>query len=98
MALLLSMLPLYFFGNLHCLGMCGPLVMMIGHHQYRYFYFFGRLLSFSLAGMAAGAVGAVANVFFQHYHLAEATSFLFGGILLVLGVYTLSGWTYPGHQ
>lgn len=92
------MLPVYLFGNLHCLGMCGPLVMMIGHHNYRYFYFLGRLLSFSLAGMAAGGVGAVANVFFKHYHFAEATSFLFGGVLLVLGICTLLGWSYPGHQ
>lgn len=98
MALFFAMLPVYLFGNLHCLGMCGPLVMMIGHHRYRYFYFFGRILSFSLAGMAAGAVGAVANVFFKYYHLAEATSFLLGGGLLILGIYTLAGWSYPGHR
>jgi len=92
------MLPLYLFGNLHCLGMCGPLVMMIGQHRYRYFYFLGRTLSFSLAGMVAGAVGAVADSFFRHYHLAEATTFLFGSVLLVLGIFTLAGWSYPGHQ
>ncbi|HEV8051427.1 MAG TPA: sulfite exporter TauE/SafE family protein [Parachlamydiaceae bacterium] len=98
MTLLLSMLPLYLFGNLHCLGMCGPLVMMIGHHRYRYFYFLGRTLSFSLAGMIAGAIGAVSDSFFRHYHLGEATTFLFGFILLILGVFTLLGWSYPGHQ
>ena len=98
MSLLLAMLPVYIFGNLHCLGMCGPLVMMIGQHRYRYFYFLGRLLSFSMAGMAAGAVGAVADIFFKQYHVAEAATFLFGSILLVLGVYTLLGWSYPGHQ
>jgi len=98
MTLLLAMLPVYLFGNLHCLGMCGPLVMMIGKHRYRYFYFFGRILSFSLAGMAAGAVGGVANVFFKQYHLAEATTFFFGGVLIILGIYTLLGWSYPGHR
>jgi sulfite exporter TauE/SafE len=98
MALFFSMLPLYLFGNLHCLGMCGPLVMMIGHHRYRYFYFFGRTLSFSLAGMIAGAIGAVADSFFRHYHLAEASTFLFGGILLILGLFTFAGWSYPGHH
>lgn len=98
MTLLLSMLPLYLFGNLHCLGMCGPLVMMIGHHRYRYFYFLGRTLSFSLAGMVAGAIGAVSDSFFKQYHLAEATTFIFGMILLILGVFTLFGWSYPGHQ
>lgn len=98
MSLLISMLPVYLFGNLHCLGMCGPLVMMIGQHRFRYFYFLGRTISFSLAGMAAGAVGAVADIFFNEYHLAEATTFLFGSILILLGCYTLLGWSYPGHQ
>lgn len=98
MTLFLSMLPLYLFGNLHCLGMCGPLVMMIGHHRYRYFYFLGRTLSFSMAGMIAGAIGAVSDSFFRHYHLAEATTFIFGTILVILGVFTLVGWSYPGHQ
>lgn len=98
MSLLIAMLPLYLFGNLHCLGMCGPLVMMIGHHRYRYFYFLGRTISFSLAGWVAGGIGAVAGAFFKYYHLSEATSFLFGGILLLLGLYTLTGKSYPGHQ
>lgn len=98
MALFIAMLPVYLFGNLHCFGMCGPLVMMIGHHRYRYFYFFGRILSFSMAGMIAGAIGAVSDVFFKHYHVAAATSFLFGSLLFTLGIYTLLGRNYPGHK
>lgn len=98
MTLLIAMLPIYLFGNLHCLGMCGPLVMMIGRHRYRYFYFFGRTLSFSLAGMIAGAMGAVTQYFFMQYHIAEATSFLFGGSLIFLGIAVFSGWQYPGYH
>lgn len=98
MALLLAMLPIYLFGNLHCLGMCGPLVMMLGQHKYRYFYFLGRTLSFTLAGAVAGAAGAVAHVFFKEYHLAETTSFLFGGMLMLLGISTFAGWQYPGYR
>lgn len=98
MSLLLAMLPIYLFSNLHCLGMCGPLVMMIGRHRYRYFYFLGRTLSFTLAGTIAGAIGAVAHFFFKQYHIAEATSLLFGSILLMLGYSTLSGWLYPGYH
>lgn len=97
MSLLLAMLPVYIFGNLHCLGMCGPLVMMIGHHRYRYFYFLGRTLAFTLAGLIAGALGAVTGVFFRAYHFGEITSFLFGGLLILLGIFTLSGRTYPGY-
>lgn len=97
MSLFLAMLPIYLFGNLHCLGMCGPLVMMIGNHRYRYFYFFGRILSFTLAGLVAGSIGAVANAFFKQYYIAEVTSFLFGGFLLLLGVFTLAKLPYPGY-
>lgn len=98
MSLLLAMLPIYLFGNLHCLGMCGPLVMMIGQHQYRYFYFLGRLFSFTIAGTIAGALGTVTHLFFKQYHLAEAACFFFGTILLVLGYSTLAGWHYPGYH
>lgn len=98
MTLFFSMLPLYLFGNLHCLGMCGPLVMMIGHHRYRHFYFLGRTLSFSLAGLVAGGIGAVSDIFFRHYHIAEMTTWIFGGLLLLLGIFTLAGWSYPGYQ
>jgi len=98
MSLLLAMLPVYLLGNLHCMGMCGPLVMMIGHHRYRYFYFFGRLLSFTLTGMLAGELGAVLQQVLQAYHIPALTSFFFGGIILLIGIYGLLGWHYPGYH
>lgn len=98
MSLFLTMLPIYIFGNLHCIGMCGPLVMMIGHHRHRYFYFLGRIVSFTLAGMAAGAAGAVLHLTLQQYHIPAVTCFLFGGAIFMLGIYALLGWQYPGHQ
>lgn len=96
MSLFLTMLPIYLFGNLHCLGMCGPLVMMIGHHHFRYFYFLGRTLSFSLAGLIAGSIGAVAGAFFKQFHMAEVISFFFGIVLITLGAFILTGRSYPG--
>ena len=98
MSLLLAMLPIYLFGNLHCIGMCGPLVMMIGQHRYRYFYFLGRLTSFTLAGMIAGEVGAVMDLFLKEYHIPALTSFLFGSFILAVGIYSLLGLQYPGHH
>jgi uncharacterized protein len=98
MSLLIAMLPLYLFGNLHCLGMCGPLVMMIGQHRYRHFYFLGRTLSFTIAGMLAGMLGAVSNLFFKQIHLAEASSFLFGIPLIFLGFSSFVSSNYPGYQ
>lgn len=81
-----AMLPLYLMGNFHCIGMCGPLVAMIGKHRYRLYYFLGRLLSFTLAGTIAGGSGAVLGALLQPYHLGAFTSFLVGGLLLVYAI------------
>lgn len=88
MTLFLSMLPLYLFGNLHCFGMCGPLVMMIGQHRYRMLYFIGRIASFTLAGYLAGSLGFVLQLLLNSYHIAALVSFFFGGVLIILGLTT----------
>ncbi len=93
MTLFFSLLPLYLFGNVHCLGMCGPLVMLIGRHHYRFFYFAGRLLSFSLAGLLAGAAGAVLHVILKRYYLAEIGSLLCGILLIGWGFQKLCRWS-----
>lgn len=98
MSLFFSLLPLYVVGNLHCIGMCGPLVMMLGSHRYRHLYFLGRLLSFSLTGMIAGALGAVLDAVLKHYHIPAMASFLFGFAILCIGLYSLMGWQYPGYH
>jgi len=91
MALLITMLPFYLLGNFHCLGMCGPLAMMIGKHRYRYLYFAGRVMSFSLAGMLAGAIGAVSNVFLTSYHLSTFVSLFFGSAIISAGLSLIFG-------
>lgn len=92
MSLFLTMLPLYLIGNLHCMGMCGPIVALLGRHRHRYWYFAGRCTSFSLAGMLAGALGAVINVTLKSYHIPAVTSFVFGGAILLIGVASLFKW------
>lgn len=98
MTLFFSMLPVYLLGNLHCMGMCGPLVMMIGQHRYRYYYFAGRTLSFALAGLLAGGLGAVIELTLRQYHVSAAASFLFGGLILMMGVSGMMGWGSPGME
>lgn len=98
MPLLLSLLPVYIFGNLHCIGMCGPLVMMIGRHRYRYLYFFGRTLSFALAGLTAGALGAVINIFLNAYHLSALMSLTFGSFIFFIGLGSFFDMRIPGSQ
>lgn len=87
MTLFLSLLPVYLFGNLHCMGMCGPLVMLLGQHRYRFFYFLGRLSSFSLAGMLAGELGSVLHLFLKHYFLAEIVSLICGSAMIGWGIF-----------
>lgn len=96
MSLLLTMLPVYIFGNLHCLGMCGPLVMMLSRHKFRNFYFLGRLISFTLAGGLAAEVGYVLNYVLKQYHVQATACFIFGFIFLSLGVSNLFSLKLPG--
>ncbi len=72
--------------------MCGPLVMLLGQHRYRFFYFIGRLLSFSLAGLMAAELGAVLHLFLKAYYAAEVISLLCGTILIGWGMKKLMGW------
>ncbi|CDZ80770.1 hypothetical protein BN1013_01293 [Candidatus Rubidus massiliensis] len=88
MALLLSMIPFYLAGNLHCLGMCGPLVMMLGQHKQKYWYFLGRILSYSLTGAIAGGMGAVLNGFLQKFHLGALQALSFGIFIIWIGFST----------
>lgn len=89
MSLLLTMLPVYIIGNLHCMGMCGPLVMMLSQHKFKNFYFVGRLSSFTLAAMMAGEAGSVLNYTLKQYQIQATTSFLFGGLILCGGIFNL---------
>lgn len=86
------MFPYYLLGNLHCLGMCGPLVAMIGQHRYRYAYFLGRTLSFGLAGMAAGEAGAVIQNSLQRLHIPELLTFALGILMLFVAIIQGTGW------
>lgn len=89
MSVFFTLLPIYIFGNLHCIGMCGPLVLMLGRHRHRYFYFLGRTLAFAIAGLFAGGMGAVLQAILQRFHISALTSFFFGGGILIAGLFTL---------
>lgn len=86
MILFFKLLPLYLFGNLHCLGMCGPLVGMLGAHRFRLFYFLGRCFSYAGAGFIAGKMGAVFHLIFKPYYIAETLSLICGLFLIVYGI------------
>ncbi len=94
MTLFISLLPLYIFGNIHCLGMCGPLVMLIGQHRYRFWYFIGRLSSFAMAGWLAGAAGMVVYLTLHDYYIAELISLLCGTLMIVWGLQRLTNFNF----
>lgn len=91
MTLLLAMFPIYVMGNLHCLGMCGPIALMIGSSPYRGYYLLGRLISFTLAGTLAGMFGYVVATLLQPYHLAYLFSLSIGISMLLIGISILMG-------
>lgn len=94
MGLLIAMLPVYLIGNFHCLGMCGPLAVMLAKHDYRFCYFLGRLSSYTLAGGLAGGAGTLLNVLLKEFHISEAATFSFGIFLIGYGFSLLFNWSF----
>lgn len=94
----MAMLPFYLIGNIHCIGMCGPLVVLIRNSAGKYAYLLGRAISFTIAGTLAGYAGAVLNSFLHQWRLAALACFLFGGIMIAIGCFSLLKWSYPGYR
>ncbi|GJM28839.1 MAG: membrane protein [Cyclobacteriaceae bacterium] len=84
------------FGSIHCLAMCGPLVLTLnaGNHQTlldKFLYNGGRIFTYCLLGLAAGIFGSGVE-------WAAGQQFLsvFTGILLLAGL--LISWLAPGNS
>jgi uncharacterized protein len=64
----LSAFLLGFAGSLHCVGMCGPLAMQINPKgsvkliTYRLLYHAGRIIVYSVLGIAAGTLGQFVEI------------------------------------
>lgn len=96
MTLLVAMLPLYLVGNFHCLGMCGPIAMLLGSSPYRLYYLLGRLTSFTLAGAIAGALGEVIQLSLGN--LSGALSIALGVIMILAAFLLAKGINLPFSQ
>lgn len=84
------------FGSLHCVAMCGPLVMAIPFQGNVWFslaqkiiYQVGRILTYAGLGFLAGSVGGLFNIL----GLQQALSFVSGSVLLIIAFYHFSGRT-----
>ncbi len=95
MQLLAAMFPIYLLGNFHCIGMCGPIAMLLGRSPYRGFYLLGRLVSFTFAGFLAGAFGEVLAISLNAYHLAGLLSIVIGLVMALSGVFLLGSIKTP---
>lgn len=89
MTLFLTLLPIYLFGNLHCAGMCGPLMVLLAKNPYKWAYFLGRTVSYSLAGLLSAEVGLLFFHVLSRYHLSAFLSLIFGLCILLLSLLML---------
>jgi uncharacterized protein len=84
--IILSAFALGILGSLHCIGMCGPLVMSMPFQKARggkiviasILYHIGKAITYSLFGLLAGTIGK-GFVFFKwqqsHFFLILKTKF-----------------------
>ena len=85
-ALILAALVLGLAGSLHCVGMCGPLVMSMPFRQANdeklavVFYQTGKAITYSLLGLVAGYIGKG----FAFFQWQQALSIIAGTVLLLL--------------
>ena len=84
----------------HCLGMCGPLVLLAGGRfprqglastPYHLLYHGGRIGVYTILGLAAGGVGALAGKISRLAHIPAIVSLLLGAAVIIAGIVYL-GW------
>lgn len=86
--MILSAAILGFLGSLHCLGMCGPIAFMLPLDRQSqlkkggqlFLYHLGRIVAYSLLGLALGLVGKGLYLF----GVQQKLSILIGAIMILL--------------
>ena len=82
-------------GSLHCAGMCGPLVLAVTAKNpfavNKVVYNLGRITTYGILGIVAGAVGRL----FQFTVYQNILAYLLGGILLLIGFGAINGIRIP---
>ena len=89
-------------GSLHCVGMCGPIALLIPlqrqHKGFRYLqlgaYFTGKTLAYSLIGLLFGLVGE--GLFIAEYQ--QEFSILAGLVMVSMGLFSLFHISLKGVQ
>lgn len=92
----LTALILGFGGSLHCMAMCGPLVMYMKFGKSNSWktygnmlmYHSGRILIYAALGFIAGTLGWAVSL--GNYH--QWLSIVMGGLILFSGLMSFTGW------
>lgn len=90
-------------GSVHCIGMCGGIVGVLGAGGGRRVgvarrtinalaYNVGRIVSYGVAGLVAGTVGSRAVDLFPVQRVSEVGLLLSGGFMILLGMYLADFW------
>ena len=82
-----SVLSSSFLGSAHCLGMCGPIVMITNKSPATTFlYHMGRLVSYLLLGLLAGILGQSILGSFPHSIAALLAPIMLGVTFIYMGI------------
>ncbi len=85
-------------GSLHCVGMCGPFALIAASDPDRrssaaiptLAYSFGRLLSYSLVGLAFGTLGMAINQGSSFTAWQQTATYVAGILMIVVGLIALA--------
>lgn len=89
--MLYSALLFGLLGSFHCVGMCGPIAFMLPVSRDNaakkflqvFLYHFGRILAYSLIGLAFGMLGKSLNLFGLQQYLSIAAGILMISVILL---------------
>ncbi len=95
-----------FLGSLHCIGMCGGIVGVMGsgihtntnpsyRNQFPFWFAYngGRIFSYSVAGAIAGFLGSQAVGLFDPARVQNIGLMLAGAFMIILGLYISGVWS-----
>lgn len=95
LALVVAVFVASVLGSLHCAGMCGAFVAFAtadsaaGKAKLSVAYHGGRLLTYTLLGVAAGSAGALLDLGGSLAGISQAAAILAGTVMIGFGVLTL---------
>ena len=74
-------------GSIHCVGMCGPIVLVLGNNRFSLlFYHIGRLISYLILGGIAFALGGIILAPFAHSIAALISPLSLGLVFLWMSI------------